>query len=153
MKLKIKKYNHFNLLPKYLSVEYIILWIILILVILVIFLSVWIKRKKIPKLSENKIKEFSKKLSLIKQNPSFKEKIYDSDKLYHKILLEIWYSWTFWEILKLKPLVIDDLNKIWELHKLRNKLAHDFDNHPESFLRDKSKEFEREIEKLLGKLK
>ncbi len=129
--------------------KYIILIIILLIIISLYFAFFW---KKYKKLSPEKIKDFQKKLKTISSHISSKEKIIDSDKLYHKILLEVWYVWDFWTILKQKPLVIDDLNKIWELHKIRNKLVHDFDNYAETLLREKSKEFSREIEKLLKKL-
>lgn len=124
--------------------------IIIFLLVAIYFAFIWWKKRK--KLSPEKIKDFQKKLKQIGTNISSKEKIIDSDKLYHKILLEVWYVWDFWTILKQKPLVIDDLNKIWELHKIRNKLVHDFDNYAENLLREKSKEFSREIEKLLKKL-
>jgi uncharacterized protein YutE (UPF0331/DUF86 family) len=59
---------------------------------------------------------------------------------------------TFGEILKSKPREIDDLNKIWELHKLRNKLVHDFDLLDDIILTKKSKEYQKEFEKLLKKV-
>jgi hypothetical protein len=51
----------------------------------------------------------------------------------------------------MKPEQISDIQKIWELHKLRNKLVHDFDNHEVVYLRKKSKEFQAEWNKLLSK--
>lgn len=130
--------------------KYIILIIILLIIISLYFAFFY--GKKTRKLSPEKIQDFQKKLKIISSHISSKEKIIDSDKLYHKILLEAWYLWDFWSILKQKPLIIDDLNKVWELHKIRNKLVHDFDNYAENILREKSKEFSREIEKLLKKL-
>ena len=131
--------------------ENIIIIIILLLIILAIYFAfIWSKRSK--KLSSDKIKDFQKKLSIIKNSSSSKEKLIDSDKLYHKILQEIWYKWDFWSILKQKPIIIWDLSKIWELHKIRNKLVHDFEEHNESFLPSKSKEFIQEIEKLIKNL-
>lgn len=131
--------------------NYIIyIFIIIFLLVAIYFAFIWWKKWK--KLSKEKIKDFEKKLKQINANISPKEKIIDSDKLYHKILQEVWYNWDFWEILKQKPIIIWDLDKIWELHKVRNKLVHDFDNHAETFLRDKSKEYFKEIEKLLKKL-
>lgn len=124
--------------------------IIIFLLVAIYFAFIWWKKRK--KLSPEKIKDFQKKLKQIGANISSKEKIIDADKLYHKILLEAWYLWDFWSILKQKPLIIDDLNKIWELHKIRNKLVHDFDNYAENILKEKSKEFVKEIEKLLKKL-
>lgn len=132
--------------------NYIIyIFIIIFLLIAIYFAFIWWKKWK--KLSKEKIKYFQKKLKQIGANISSKEKIIDSDKLYHKILQEAWYNWDFWEILKQKPIIIWDLDKIWELHKIRNKLVHDFDQFDERLLLTKSNEFVKEIEKLLNKLK
>jgi len=65
--------------------KYIILIIILLIIISLYFAFFW---KKYKKLSPEKIKEFQKKLKIISSHISSKEKIIDSDKLYHKILLE-----------------------------------------------------------------
>lgn len=132
--------------------NYIIYFFIICFLLLAIYFAfIWWKKWK--KLSKEKIKDFEKKLKQINTNISSKEKIIDSDKLYHKILQEAWYNWDFWEILKQKPLIINDLDKIWELHKIRNKLVHDFDQFDERVLLTKSNEFVKEIEKLLNKLK
>lgn len=129
-------------------IVYIIILLILIFWIYIIFIY-----NKPRKLTSKKIKDFQKKLKQIEVNISSKEKIIDYDKLYHKILLEAWYVWDFWSILKQKPIIIDDLNKIWELHKIRNKLVHDFFDFDENFLLNKQKVFLLEIKKLLDKLK
>jgi hypothetical protein len=75
------------------------------------------------------------------------------DKLYHKILLALWYEGTFGEILKMCPNEIWDLNKVWEIHKLRNNIVHDFDNHDEWYLKKKSIEYKKELEILLNNTK
>jgi hypothetical protein len=51
--------------------------------------------------------------------------------------------------LKAKPMIIDNQNTIWNLHKLRNRLAHDMDIISTSVLEKKSREFEKEILRLL----
>ncbi len=128
--------------------NYIIyIFIIIFLLVAIYFAFIWWKKWK--KLSTERIKDFQKKLKQIQSNISSKEKIIDSDKLYHKILQAIWYNWDFWEILKQRPIIIWDLDKIWELHKIRNKLVHDFDQFDERVLLTKSNEFVKEIEKLL----
>lgn len=131
--------------------NYIIyIFIIIFLLVAIYFAFIWWKKRK--KLSPEKIKDFQKKLKQIGANISSKEKIIDSDKLYHKILLEAWYNWDFWTILKQKPIIINDLDLIWKLHKVRNKLVHDFDYHDENFLQEISKTYQKEIEKLLKKV-
>lgn len=129
-----------------------IIYILIIIFLLVAIYFAFIWWKKWKKLSKEKIKDFQKKLKQIGVNISSKEKIIDADKLYHKILLEAWYNWDFWSILKQKPIIIWDLDKVWELHKVRNKLVHDFDYHDESFLQEISQSYYKEIEKLLKKV-
>jgi hypothetical protein len=55
--------------------------------------------------------------------------------------------------LKSKPQEITDINHIWELHKIRNKLAHDIADISENILNKKAMEFEKEVIVLLNKFK
>ncbi|MDD3794157.1 MAG: hypothetical protein PHI37_05055 [Candidatus Gracilibacteria bacterium] len=104
------------------------------------------KRKKLSKEKKDSLNKLFKEISL---KNSTKEKIIDYDKLYHKVLLEMGYNGTFGEILKLEPNEIGDLQKVWELHKLRNKLVHDFDLIDESHLKKREKEYKEELKNLL----
>jgi len=99
-------------------------------------------KKKIPKQRKAYLNKLFKDISI--KNWS-KEKIIDYDKLYHKILIEMWYDWNFWDILKLEPNEVWNINKVWELHKLRNKLVHDFDLIDEKVLQKAENEYFREI--------
>ncbi len=126
---------------------YIFLLIFLLfLLIEIYFLYKYLKKKRVL----NKTNFILKKNKILKNSFSNKEKLIDLDKLYHNILKELWYSWTFWEILKLEPKEISNINKIWELHKLRNKLVHDFDLISDSLLKKKVNEYLKEIDKLLN---
>ena len=116
---------------------------------LVFWISIILKFSKKKKLSEADKKELKKIFKNMKVNKSDKEKLIDYDKLYHKILQKFWYNWTFWEILKTKPNEIWNLNKVWKLHKLRNKLVHDVDEKIKENLFLKVKEYEKEIEIIL----
>lgn len=100
-------------------------------------------------LSKEDRKNFKKKFFEIKNLKSDREKIIFYDKLYHQIFLKLGYKWTFWEILKQKPIQIENLNKIWELHKIRNNLVHEFDEEIEKNLDKKVKEYEYQIEFIL----
>lgn len=126
-----------------------ILYIILIFILLLWVYFAFFHFRTSKKISKETSLEFQKILKKISSNLSSKEKISDIDKLYHKILLSYWYVGTFWEILKQHPKIINNINKIWELHKLRNKLAHDFDIMEEKILIQKSKEYSIEINNLL----
>lgn len=114
-------------------------WIISYAIITIIKFSI---KKKLPKARKAYLNKLFKWIS---KKTTSKEKIIDYDKLYHMILLEMWYKWTFWEILKMEPNEIWNINKVWELHKLRNKLVHDFDLIDENFLKRKEWEYFREI--------
>ena len=128
---------------------YIAIWIFI--VILISWVSLILKfTKKKGKLSEEKKIFFEQNLKKISSWLDSKLKIIDYDKLYNKILNELWYEGDFGTILKIKPKEISDLNKIWELHKLRNKLVHDFDLIEEGILRKKALEYEKEIKNLLS---
>lgn len=129
---------------------YEILAIIIFIWTIFFGVQVVLKYSKKKKLTEKQKKEFKKLFKSIKSphnNP--KEQIIDYDKLYHKILLALEYEGTFWEILKKEPNEIWDLDKVWELHKLRNKLVHDFDLLSPSILAKKSKEYEKQIKFIL----
>ena len=124
--------------------EYIFLGIIIFAIIIIL-----IFRKKKKKLDASQKEEIIKYFIKIKKSSSNKEKIIDFDKLYHKILLDLWYKWSFWNILKKEPKEIFNLNKIWELHKLRNNLVHSFNWEKEDFLEKKVKEYIKEINLIL----
>ncbi len=124
---------------------------IIVIIILLVIIYTFLKYKKSYKISNNKKAFFTKQLKFIIWLDSYKEQVIDMDKLYHKILLEAWYKWTFWEILKQKPSEISDLNQVWELHKFRNKLVHEFDNSSLNELRENAAYYVIEIKKLLNK--
>jgi len=132
--------------------------LVLFLIILSFIFLIWIylgffwKNKSKKKLSID-IEKYKNHIKNINRwDKSFKEQILDYDKIYHNILKEAWYNWSFWEILKQKPSIISDIDNIWKLHKLRNKLTHDMDDFEKVFLQKKSKEYKKEVEKLLSKL-
>lgn len=126
----------------------------LIFFILFIFFCLFllIKFSKKKKLDSNIKVIFKNNFLNIKKSNSYKEKIIDFDKLYHKVLLELWYKGTFWDILKSSPKIINNLNLVWELHKFRNKLVHDFNNFEEWILNKKSLEYEKVVLDLLNKV-
>lgn len=143
--LLVYLYIFYNFSENLMNIFY---FIFVLIIVISLFLFFKFSRKK--KLSKEKIKYFKEiknKNLLIK---SEKEKLINSDKIYHKILLELSYNWTFWEILKKKPKEISNINKIWELHKIRNKLVHDFDLFDEKNLSMKNKDYELEINNILN---
>lgn len=126
---------------------YLIIWFVISIFSFALFTILkFSKRKKLSKEKKDFLNKLFKEISL---KNSSKEKIIDYDKLYHKVLIEMWYNWTFWEILKVEPNEIWDLQKIWDLHKLRNKLVHDFDFIDESHLKKREKEYKEELKILL----
>lgn len=125
-----------------------VIFIIIIIGIYLIFFYKWQK-----KLQKNRIDYYKSLVSKTDNGKiSLKEKIITYDKIYHNILKESGYKWSFWEILKKKPSVILDINKIWELHKSRNKLVHDMENIDEKKLIKQWIDYKEEILELLKKL-
>lgn len=133
--------------------NYIIFLVIFIVIIFIALFILFKFRTKKNKFSSEKISFFEKQINKTIANWSSKEQIIDIDKLFAKILLEAWYNWTFWEILKLNPKEISDINKVWELHKLRNKLVHDYDLLSEKVLKQKASDYKIQIKKLLNYFK
>lgn len=129
----------------------IVLFVVFLWAIILIF---YFKFKFKKKISKEIYDLYMKKIRFL-ENPKFsnREKIIEIDKYFHIILKEAWYVWDFWAILKKEPKVVADLNKIWELHKLRNTLVHDTKDFEDKFLRNKQKDYEKELEKLLNNLK
>jgi len=129
--------------------NYILLTIVVVFVFgIFLILKFW----KSKKLNSSTKKQILKNFNIIKKSRSNKEKIIDFDKLYHKILLWLGYSGSFWEILKSNPKVISDINKIWELHKLRNNLVHSFDDISENILNKNTFEYEKIIDKFIKEI-
>lgn len=125
----------------------------IILIVLVVIIIFWvflvIKFSKWKKLTSDQKRFITKNYNKIIANDDSKHRIIDFDKLYHKILIELWYKGSFWSILKQNPKVINDINKVWELHKLRNKLVHDFDIVSDKFLSTKALEYQKIIKILI----
>jgi hypothetical protein len=121
--------------------------IIFVLIIFFVIRKKW--REKIDILTK---KELLKDFMYIKRLTSSKEQIIDFDKLLHKILKIKWFEWNLWEILKQNPEIIYNIDHVWKLHKLRNKLVHDFDIVSEQILIKKVKEYEKIISEILEKI-
>jgi hypothetical protein len=132
--------------------EFLIIFLIILIIWIWIYFSFFYKKK--AWFTEDQIKSFNKKIKLIK-SPSYseREKIMELDKLYHYILRQAWYTGSFWEILKQEPVCIEDLNEIWRLHKVRNKLAHDFEEFELIKLKKDSRKYLNQIENLIKTLK
>jgi uncharacterized protein YutE (UPF0331/DUF86 family) len=71
--------------------------------------------------------------------------------MYHKILQELGYRGNFGDILKRNPPEIEDTQKIWQLHKLRNTLVHEMIS-PKENLEKLSQEYRKTIEEFLQKI-
>ncbi len=139
------KWNYFLLF----SIMYIALFIALSLACLILFIIYFYELRSTKKLKKCDLKDFQchmKKMS--QKNISEKERIIDYDKLYHKILLKAWYTGRFGDILKKEPKEIQNLNKIWELHKLRNYLVHEMWHPKWVNLKKSASDYKKEIEKI-----
>lgn len=129
---------------------YLIIALVFFVSVLIYWISVIFQFSKKNKLDKHKIKFYKKIIRKTAIWNNNKEKIIEYDKIYHKILNDLWYAWSFWDILKQYPNEINDIDKIWELHKLRNKLVHEFDLVTWSILKKKALEYKDELEKLIN---
>ena len=125
----------------------------LIVIIILVWIYLIFYYKWYKKLQKNRLDYYKSLVSKTDSGQiSLKEKIITFDKIYHNILKESGYKWSFWEILKKKPSVIWDINKIWELHKSRNVLVHQIETSDEKKLSKQSINYKEEILDLLKKL-
>ncbi len=127
---------------------YIFLWVLIWIVILWIILLFlyWTKRK--PKLSKDRIWYYQKEIKkCVYSSPQ--DKIIQYDKILNYILKDLWYEWNLADQLKQNPKEIKDIQTIWKLHKLRNRLAHELSPIANNILLNESKNFEKELFKLL----
>lgn len=130
------------------SIEfYLAIWFLIS--VISFWISIILKFSRKRKLSREDRKYFKKHFNQINIKLSSKERIIDYDKLYHKVLLWLWYEWTFWEILKQYPIEINDIEIVWELHKLRNKLVHDFDLLDERLLKQKANKYKKILSQII----
>lgn len=115
----------------------IILITIIILIIFLYIISISTKKK----LTKTNKEKYLKKIIEVENSESSK-KIIIYDSIIWNILNNLWYKWTISEQLKKKPKEIKFyINEIWELHKIRNKIAHEIDNINEKFLKEKSNRY------------
>ena len=102
------------------------------------------------KLHPQDVRYFLKVLKDIEtQTP--KEQIIQYDIVYHKILQKLGYTWSFGDILKRNPKEIINIQEMWELHKLRNRLVHELKVKQEN-LWIHAKNYEDNIKRLLKKV-
>lgn len=127
--------------------EYFFLAVITIILLVWVFFTFGFGTKK--QLKKDKKSYYQKEIQKASTLPSPTERIMRYDMIMHHILKDYGYSWTVGDQLKAKPRVISDLNAIWSLHKLRNKLAHSMETVSEGLLERKADEFEKEVLRLL----
>ncbi|MDP2104035.1 MAG: hypothetical protein Q8K26_03880, partial [Candidatus Gracilibacteria bacterium] len=105
---------------------YFFLSILVIIILFGVFMTFfWGGKKK--QLSASRKEYYTKEIQKVRGLPSASERIMKYDNILHHILKEYGYQGTLGDQLKAKPLIIDNLDTIWDLHKLRNRLAHDME--------------------------
>lgn len=129
-------------------IYYLISAILVIIILFGVFMAFfWGGKKKW--LSASRKTYYLQEIQKVKWLSSATERIMKYDNILHHILKDYGYPGTLGDQLKAKPMIIDNLDVIWDLHKLRNRLAHDMETISASILEKKSKEFEKELLKLL----
>jgi len=127
--------------------EHLFLAIIIITLLVGVILVVVFSKKK--HLGESKKSYYRKEIQKVSTLPSPTERIMRYDMIMHHILSDYGYTGTVGDQLKAKPRIIRNLDTIWNLHKLRNKLAHDMETVSNGLLEKKAQEFEKEVLGLL----
>ncbi len=127
--------------------EYFFLAIIVTILLVGVFLTFGYPSKKA--LKKDKKSYYEKEIQKVSTLPSPTEQIMRYDMIMHHILKDYGYSGTVGDQLKAKPRMISNLDAIWSLHKLRNKLAHSLETVSESLLEKKAREFEKIVLNLL----
>jgi len=127
--------------------EYIFLAIVILILLIGVFLT--FRFSEVKHLKKDKKSYYEKEIQKVSDLLSPSEKIMRYDMIMHHILKDYSYSGTVGDQLKAKPRMMNNLNVIWSLHKLRNKLAHDMEPISADLLEEKAREFEKEILKLL----
>lgn len=103
----------------------IFLLIFFVVIILGWIILVILYSQKFSKLNSDRKNFWKNRIFKIENLDDYK-KIIQYDSILHWILKDLWYAGSLWEQLKKKPLILDwNIDTIWKLHKLRNKLAHE----------------------------
>lgn len=84
-------------------------------------------------------------------NKSPKERYIELDVLYHHILQSLGYTGSFGSILKQSPVVVKDLDTIWRLHKLRNRLVHEMQTISDREIENALTQYLRETKDILSR--
>lgn len=71
------------------------------------------------------------------------------DKILSHILREYGYEWNVGDQLKARPKVIINIDEVWRLHKLRNRLAHELTEISSSTLKNEATNFKKVLTTLL----
>lgn len=78
-------------------------------------------------LSAEDLRFFQKKWQVIQREPDPRHALLDSDKLLHIALKKKGYYGSLGEQLKKARSLFSHLDDVWFAHKLRNRIAHEFD--------------------------
>lgn len=130
--------------------DIVFILIIIISLAIIFWIAVILIYSKKKWLSKEKKKMYIDKLNKL-ESVWYEKKIINYDSILSKILNDLWYKWMLGEQLKKNPWILtNDLQSIWDLHKLRNKLAHEVEEIDQNLLKKKSDEYKRILEKILN---
>jgi hypothetical protein len=88
------------------------------------FYIVFFRKKKLKNSDKNR---YYKKWQEITSYSDMRAAIMDADKLVDKVLSSYGYGGSFADKLRKAEKMFSDYESIWMAHKLRNRLAHEFD--------------------------
>lgn len=129
---------------------YFLLALLIAIILFGVFVAFFWKKRKKTGLSEERKQYYGREIRKTSAFPSPNERIMKYDTILNHILKDHGYSGTVSDQLKEKPIIINDIETIWNLHKLRNRLTHDMDTISKDVLERKSREFEKELNTLIN---
>ena len=102
------------------------IWIFIAVFVLLDLLFIFLAFRKRKRFSGVEIAEFRSRWQNIR-NLKGKEVILEADNLLHYFLKRKGFTGTMGEMLKRHGAVFSNLNDVWYVHKLRNRIAHEID--------------------------
>jgi len=105
----------------------IVFWLILLFVLFDLVIVGWIFFFRKRAFDDNQRRYFLERWKAIQAESDNRHKVMEADKLIDKVLSKKGYSGPLGEKLKRSGKLFSDIDGLWAAHKLRNRLAHEFD--------------------------
>ncbi|EKE27376.1 MAG: hypothetical protein ACD_3C00216G0004 [uncultured bacterium (gcode 4)] len=128
---------------------YLELFILIVIIAIIFWIAVIVITSKKKALNTKKRDFYLERLAEIRKlEPS--QRIIRYDSILSSILKDLGYMWSVWEQLKKKPFIIKGhIQTVWDLHKTRNRIAHDIGEIKEASLEKEASQYETILKNIL----